>query len=193
MENTIVMILSALISGLIATGLTLFWQHRYGRRNERNFIFKTLMAYRFHVSNIENVKALNMVEVVFHDENEVSEAYRNFILESRKKEGNETFDMYITLLEKIAKSLKYKNIDWSAIKNRNYCPDALSDRINEEEMLRKLMLETAKINRERTEQSAGIAPDQVMGMQVLTTLLQNPTSLEHILKFAGKSQNQKNR
>lgn len=193
MENAIIIILSALLSGLIATGLTLFWQYRNGRRNERNFIFKTLMAYRFHVSNIENVKALNMVEVVFHDENEVSEAYRNFILESRKKEGNETFDMYITLLEKIAKSLKYKNIDWSAIKNRNYCPDALSDRINEEDMLRKLMLETAKINRERTEQSAGIAPDQVMGMQVLTTLLQNPTSLEYILKFAGKSQNQKNR
>ncbi len=193
MENAIIIILSALLSGLIATGLTLFCQYRNGRRNERNMIFKTLMAYRFHVSNIENVKALNMVEVVFHDENEVSEAYRHFIIESRKKESNETFDAYITLLEKIAKSLKYKNIDWSAIKNRNYCPDALSDRINEEEMLRKLMLETAKINRERTEQSAGIAPDQVMGMQVLTTLLQNPTSLEYILKFAGKSQNQKNR
>ena len=190
MGNAIIIILSALLSGLIATGLTLFWQYRNGRRNERNMIFKTLMAYRFHVSNIENVKALNMVEVVFHDVKEVSEAYRNFITESRKKEGNETFDMYITLLEKIAKSLKYKNIDWTAIKNRNYCPDALSNKINEEETLRKLMLETAKINLERTEQSVGIDPNQAMGMQLLTTLLQNPTSLESILKFADKAQGQ---
>lgn len=190
MDNTIIIILSALLSGLIATGLTLFWQYRNGRRNERNMIFKTLMAYRFHVSNIDNIKALNLVEVVFHDVNEVSEAYRNFIIESRKKESNETFDAYITLLEKIAKSLKYKNINWSAIKNRNYCPDVLSNKINEEETLRKLMLETAKINLERTEQAVGIDPNQAMTMQLLTTLLQNPTSLESILKFADKAQGQ---
>lgn len=190
MENAIIIILSALLSGLIATGLTLFWQYHNGRRNERNMIFKTLMAYRFHVSNIDNIKALNLVEVVFHDVNEVSEAYRNFIIESRKKERNETFDAYITLLEKIAKSLKYKNINWSVIKNMNYCPDALSNKINEEETLRKLMLETAKINLERTEQAVGIDPNQAMGMQLMTTLLQNPTSLESILKFADKAQGQ---
>lgn len=65
MENIILVVVTALISGLLATVVTIWWQRRSELRRKKMDIFETLMAYRYMISHQESVNALNSVDVVF--------------------------------------------------------------------------------------------------------------------------------
>lgn len=151
MNQTAITILAALLSGILATIVTLFWQNRAKRLDSRREIFNTLMAYRFKISYKESVIALNCVQATFCDCPKVQEAWKVFLDAADKKPfvEQELVDAHIQLLEEIAKTLKYKNIKWKDIK-RNYFPEWLMSELIDERELRRAQLKVALHNMEES-------------------------------------------
>ena len=85
MQEIILVVVTALISGLLATLLTIWWQRRNNIYNRKMRIFETIMATRFMVSSEESVRALNSIDVVFYKDKDVRVAYQNFLNETDKK------------------------------------------------------------------------------------------------------------
>lgn len=147
MENIITIIVSAILSGVFATIITLWWQNKSEKTKVRREIFTTLMAYRYNISHTESVKALNCVQAVFYDCENVKQAWIKFKNAADKQPFSKQNleDAHITLLEEIAKVLKYKNINWQEIKDFYY-PERLAQELNDTEILRKAQIEVAKMN-----------------------------------------------
>ena len=147
MENIITIIVSAILSGIFATVITLWWQNKSEKTKMRREIFTTLMAYRFNITHAESVKALNCVQAVFFDCDNVKQAWVKFNDAANKQPfvSQNLDDAHITLLEEIAKVLKYKNINWQDIKDF-YFPERLARELNETETLRKTQIEVAKMD-----------------------------------------------
>ena len=107
MENIALVIITALISGLLATLLTIWWQRRAEIFASKMRIFETLMSYRYMISSEESVKALNSIDIVFYKDKMVREAYKDFLNEANKRpELNPNIeDKHLKLLEVMSKSL----------------------------------------------------------------------------------------
>ena len=66
-ESIMLVLVTALISGLLGSVLTILWQRHYESRRLKLHIFETLMAYRYLIWSQESVNAINSVAVVtFH-------------------------------------------------------------------------------------------------------------------------------
>lgn len=139
--------ISALISGVLATIITLFWQDYSQKRATKNNIFNILMAYRFRLSEYESVKALNSIQVVFYKHKNVQQAWKNFKQETDRIpfDDKRIEDTYIKLLEEVGKACGYRRIEWREIKDYYY-PTALSEEINENQRLRKANLQRAEMD-----------------------------------------------
>ena len=147
MDNLWSIIISAVLSGILATSITLLWQSRSDKIRLKREIFTTLMAYRFNIANAESVKALNCIQVVFYNNSNVRNAWKKFKAMADKQPfvQQDIVDAHISLLEEIAKTLKYKNINWTEIKS-SYYPEAIAEEINEGKALRKAQLQIALSN-----------------------------------------------
>lgn len=155
MDEVLLVVVSALVSGLIATIITLWWQKRTETYNRKMKVFETLMIYRIpgvlHFK--ENVHTLNSIDVVFYDDENVRRAYKDFLNETDKpKEMNPNIqDKHLRLLEEMAKSLGLKKLCWEDIKHP-YFPIGYSDLLKDEEVMRKTSimnnLESAKFTHE---------------------------------------------
>ena len=191
MDNIILVIVTALISGLLATLVTIWWQSKTQIRKSKMKIFETLMAYRYMIVAEPSVHALNSIDVVFYKDENVRRAYTDFLSEAAKRpEMNpNTLDKHLKLLEEIAKALKLKNIHWDDIK-QSYCPNGLFEKIQEEQLLRKVQIETGVQALERQKNQQNTPPkgqvDQQMVMQLLPELLKNPEGLKTIMEIGEK-------
>ena len=147
MDNIQVAIISALISGIFATIITLFWQNYTQKKTIKNNIFNTLMAYRFKLSEYESVKALNSIQVIFYKHESVLQAWKNFKQETDRipPDNKRIEDAYIKLLEEVGKACGYRNIKWDEIKDYYY-PQFLADEIDENQRLRKANLQRAEMD-----------------------------------------------
>ncbi len=147
MESSFLIIVSVALSGLLATLITLWVQRKTRKYNSKFKIFETLMSYRYNIVAEDNVRALNSIDVIFYKNEKVRKAFEDFLNEVLKKPDTnpEYFDKYLRLLEEMAVVLDLKNIRWDCIK-RMYYPIGLSDKINEENELRKMLLQNATEN-----------------------------------------------
>lgn len=147
MENLVSIIVSAVLSGVIAMIISLWWQDKSEKTKAKRDVFTTLMAYRFKMAHAESVKALNCVQAVFYNDKNVLNAWTHFKAQADKKPfiEQDLTDAHIALLEEISKALKYKNIVWKDIKNFYY-PEYLANEINDTDILRKIQLENAISN-----------------------------------------------
>lgn len=193
----LVIIGTSLISGLLGSVLTLWWQDKNRIKNKKMQIFETLMAYRYMVFSQESVNAMNSIDVVFYKDEKVRQAYKDFINETEKKpEANPNIgDKYLKLLEEIAKVLDYENIHWDDIK-RSYYPNGLADKIQEETMLRKMQIESVAANIAIKQNSQNTSTDnqftERMVLGLLPELLKNPESLKLLMEFGNKNGSQSN-
>lgn len=128
MENIALVIITALISGLLATLVTIWWQRRAGIFASKMRIFETLMSYRYMISSEESVKALNSIDIIFYKDKMVRQAYKDFLNEANKRpELNPNIeDKHLKLLEVMSKSLNLDEIHWDDIKH-TYYPNGLSE------------------------------------------------------------------
>lgn len=191
MNNVILVIVTALISGLFATLITIWWQGKAAVKKSKMKIFETLMAYRYRIVAEPSVHALNSIDVIFYNDENVRRAYADFLNEAAKRpEMNpNTADKYLKLLEEMAKALNLKNIHWDDIKQA-YCPNGLSEKLREEELLRKMQIQTAvnSIQKQNEQQNTPSQEqtNQQMVMQLLPELLKNPEGLKTLMEIGEK-------
>ncbi len=191
MDNVILVIVTALISGLFATLITIWWQGKAAVKKSKMKIFETLMAYRYRIVAEPSVHALNSIDVIFYNDENVRRAYADFLNEAAKRpEMNpNTADKHLKLLEEMAKALNLKNIHWDDIKQA-YCPNGLSEKLREEELLRKMQIQTAvnSIQKQKEQQNTPSQEqtNQQMVMQLLPELLKNPEGLKTLMEIGEK-------
>ena len=191
MENIILVITTALISGLLATVVTILWQKKAAKYNRKLLVFETMMSYRYMIHAEESVKAINSVDVVFYGTENVRKALAEFLNEAAKKpEFNPNIgDKHLKLLEEMAKALKLTDIHWDSIK-QSYYPNGLSQKVQDEEMLRKVQLqnaiETSQRNHVQENTPTGKQFGEQIAMQLLPELLKNPETLKMIMDYSAK-------
>lgn len=153
-QSILLVIITALISGLLATIITIIWQRKYEAKKHKIQIFETLMAFRYMLTAQENVNALNSIEVAFYKDKAVRKAYEEFIKEAeRDKTSNfQLEEKHMRLLEEISKSIGLKDIRWDNIRHFYY-PRGLAERIDDENHLRKIQIQSATISVERALQA----------------------------------------
>lgn len=194
MNNVVLVVITALISGLLATIVTIWWQRRSEIRNKKMKVFETLMTYRYMISSQESVNALNSIDVVFYKDKNVRKAFSDFLNETDKKaEFNPNIpDKHLKLLEEMSKTLGLKDIHWDDIK-QSYYPSGLSEKIMEESLLRKMQIQS--VSTELTqEQAPQNTPsnnqfNEQMVAQLLPALLQNPESLKMLIELGKNKPN----
>lgn len=191
MDNVILVVVTALISGLFATLITIWWQGKAAIRKSKMKIFETLMAYRYSIVAEPSVHALNSIDVIFYSDENVRRAYADFLNEAAKRpEMNpNTADKHLKLLEEMAKALKLKNIHWDDIKQA-YCPNGLFEKLREEELLRKMQIQTAAnaIENQKEQQNTPSQEqaNQQFVMQLLPELIKNPEGLKTLMELGDK-------
>lgn len=187
-EQIASLIITSLLSGLLATVVTIVWQQRSKVAVQKLNIFKTLMTYRFQIVAKENVIALNAIDVFFYDDKAVRLAYREFLSETEKKPEVDANieDRYLKLLEEIAKAVGLSRIKWDEIK-RFYYPTGLAESIQDETMLRKVQIESGlKALRSSGEQNSvqNMQIEQKLALELLPLIMQKPEVLKTLMAFA---------
>lgn len=71
-------LLAILLSPVVAVLVSLYIQHRKERKATKLWIFNTLIATRHAPMTDERVRALNMVDVVFHDAKRVRQLWHEY-------------------------------------------------------------------------------------------------------------------
>jgi hypothetical protein len=126
------MTLVALVVGpMLAVGTQLWWQRRKEKRDQKIWVFSTLMSLRAAMLTPESVRAYNLIDVVFYKNLEVRERWKTLLdyLASDDWKGetveqkilDKTKDFQAELLSEIAKDLGYK-YDHTHIKQNAYYP-----------------------------------------------------------------------
>lgn len=191
MDNVFLVITTALISGLLATVVTIWWQRKSTKYNRKLNIFETMMSYRYMIHAEESVKAINSIDVVFYEDDNVRNALASFMNEAGKKpEFNPNIeDKYLKLLEEMAKALKLKDIHWDDIK-QTYYPNGLLQKNQDEEVLRKVQIqnaiETAQRNKEQENTPSNFQFEEQIALQLLPELIKNPETIKMFMELGSK-------
>lgn len=195
MENVVSILISAILSGVFATLVTLWWQDRSRQKQEKIRIFTILMSKRYEISADESVDALNMVDVVFYESDSVRSALRNFREATALPESNTKSqvitDKHLKLLEIMAEDIGYKKIRWDDIKEY-YFPVGLSERKRDETILRRVQIDAglAQLKKEQEPQNvAHIDAKAEFTNQMVLKALENPDSFVKLVEAAEKAQN----
>lgn len=190
--DIIVTALSVVFSGVVATVITILYQKFSGEQTTKRKVFETAVSYRFFISEEENVKLLNSIDVIFHKNQKVRQAWKSYMDEADKPSSNpqQLNDRYIKLLEEMALACGYKDIRWDDLK-RYYYPSGLLNRKNDDEILKKLQIKTAEktasdaVGQQNTPQNEQFA-NQMM-LQLLPKLIENPDSFSKLIELADKA------
>lgn len=195
MENLGSILISAILSGIFATVVTLWWQNKSQIKQEKIRIFKILMSTRYDISTEESVAALNMIDVVFYKSSKVRTVWREFNDVTKQPESNTKAqaisDKHLGLLEVIAEDIGYKEIRWEDIK-QYYYPVGLSNRRQDEAILRKVQIDAglAQIKKEKEHTDvARVDPKTELNNQMLLKALENPDGFVKLIEAAEKAQN----
>ena len=143
-------VISTLLSPLIAVQVTEFLGRRRQVRDEQLRMFRTLMATRASTLDVSHVQALNSIDVVFTGKSIKQEAVRrqwkqyldhlndkNYPREhweTRRKE------LLVELLDTMGQHLGF-NFDKTHLKNQSYYPQGYGDLEAEQAALRRAMFE----------------------------------------------------
>ena len=79
MDNLWLVIISSLLSGIIATIITIIVQRHNELLKEKRGIFSVLMAHRYLIHDKDNVETLNKIDAVFYKEKQVRDKWVDFM------------------------------------------------------------------------------------------------------------------
>lgn len=186
MDNVWIIIITSLISGILATILTIIVQRISEVKKTKRDIFEILMSHRYMIPDKTNVEALNKIDVVFYKNETVIKAWREFLItadaaNTSPNKVTEVNDKYLRLLEEIAKIIGYSKINWENIK-KYYFPQGLSTKILEEETLRKAQIQQALQESKQDKRNPSVSA-QEMGFQFVLKALDSPNGMELIQKM----------
>lgn len=144
--NIVAIIFAPVISVIIGQRL----QDRAKRRQDKMEIFKALMSSRIYGWTNASVYALNIIDVAFADDKQVRAQWKAYY--DKLCVGNPTEEDLkrietekCKLLEKISKSLGYKDkITWETIQNP-YIPKGLTDSMLQQQQYQTGQLEVVEL------------------------------------------------
>jgi len=196
MDNVLLVVITALISGLLATVISIIWQRHSAKYNKKLDVFQTLMAYRYMIHSEESVRAINSVDVIFYENKNVRKALKDFFDETWKKPdlNPNVGDKYLKLLEEIANVLHLKNIHWDDIK-QSYYPDGLAQKIQDENVLRKVQIENAFLEikaREEVNTPSNNQFAEQLAVEMIPELVKNPEKLKTLIELSEQLKKDKN-
>ena len=139
-------ILAIICSPVIAVFVGRYLQDREKNRNDKMEIFKILMMNRGLGWSYENAKALNIIEIVFADDDNVLKQWKDYYQKLCIQNPNDSDALAINeardrFLVTMAQSLGYKEtITQETIRNA-YIPIGLSKSIEQQQQYQSNMLE----------------------------------------------------
>lgn len=191
MIDILITVLSILFSGITATVITILYQRLSEETKAKRAIFQTAVAYRYAIAEEENVRSLNSIEVVFHKNADVRKAWKAYMDEADKSPSNpqNINDKYIRLLEEMATACGYKKIKWDDLK-KYYYPTGLLNRKTDDEVLKKLQIQTAEKALSEVSPSQNTPQkeqfERQLALELLPKLIENPNALEKLIDL-GKT------
>lgn len=145
--NIIAIILIPIVAVLIGQWL----QNKSEKRKDKMRVFSHLMSYRaFNYTDQYSVNILNLIPIVFYKDADVIEKYKIYIQslnikpEDVLQKQKEIEDNKTKMLESMAKSSGYKNINWETIQNP-YLPQGLINEKANENLYKQGQVDLAKI------------------------------------------------
>ena len=135
--------IAIILGPIFAVIITLWYQNMREKRQHKFLLFRTLMSRRkdFFPISQEWVDALNLIDVVFHDNKKAVSLWHAFhgMLYHGKRDYEEEDRKYLDLLHTLARDLGYKNLQQTDI-DRFYQPVGLGDQKELNEALQKEQL-----------------------------------------------------
>ena len=195
MGNLASILVSAILSRIFATIITLWWQNKNQAHQEKVRIFSKLMSKRYDITAEECVEALNMIDVVYYKDEKVRNAWHEFKnttdMPDTEAKPQVITDKRLKMLEVMAESIGYKNIRWDDIKEYYY-PVGLSEQKRDEAVLRRVQIDAAVAQIEKgreTTSAAQVDPKEEFSNQMLLKAIENPDGLLKLFEVAEKAQN----
>lgn len=127
-------LIAIIVVPIAAVLISQYLQDRSEKRKDKMQIFKVLMTSRIHGWTPESVHALNIIDIVFADDEKVRTAWKDLydkycVVDPDEMHLKKIEQAQYRLLEEIASSLGYKSkITWETIQNP-YIPKGMVDQI----------------------------------------------------------------
>lgn len=135
LEKILIPLLAACLGAIIA--------FRYQRvlelKRDKRAVIQTLMMYRnIGADELEFIKALNAIDIVFNKDTKVRELFHTYIAETRPNlfHNNKWIETFNQLIFEMAKCTEYKNLSLQEIREyyepealRNHYPNSFKYRI----------------------------------------------------------------
>lgn len=134
----IINIIAIVVIPIVAVLIGQWLQNRSEKRKDKMRVFSHLMSYRaFSYTDQYSVNIFNSIPIVFNKDKKVIEKYNLYLKsmnikpEDYPQKQKEIEDNKTKMLEEMAKSLGYKNINWELIQNPYLPIGLLNERANE--------------------------------------------------------------
>lgn len=194
MNQTLLVVITALCSGLVATIVTLIWQACTKTMQAKKEIFKVLMSKRYNIADAKSVEALNLIDVVFHSSKAVRGAWTKFLDATRIQDEHirdrSIQESHLKLLETIAQNIGYKRIQWNNI-NEYYNPVGLADKLQEESVLRRIQIDTGLAQLDKIKNSQAFSQENNnngINQQILLEAMKNPEGIARLMEISTNYQ-----
>ena len=132
--NDYLTLAALIIIPIVAVVIAQWLQNRSEKRKDKMQIFKTLMTSRIYGWTPDSVNALNIIDIVFSDDEKVRAAWKDLndkyrVTNPDQQHLKKIENAQYKLLEAMANSLGYKNkITWETIQNP-YMPVGMAQQI----------------------------------------------------------------
>jgi hypothetical protein len=122
-------IAAILLGPFLAVATQLWFQTQKAKRDPKVWVFNTLMGLRPQILHVDFVKAFNMIDVVFYDNDDIRKGRKEFMnvvtaAQGRQlspQEAEKGNDILAEMLAKMGKELGFE-FDHTQIKNTGYLP-----------------------------------------------------------------------
>lgn len=121
------------------------------QKNEENrrlklWVFTTLLQHRGSITSPESVSALNLIDVVFIDDAEVRQSWKSFLISTDEQPFYpvKVVERYLTIIEKISRSLGMSNQITVADVQKGYYPIAMGEVAEVEHLERQYKIRSLK-------------------------------------------------
>ena len=132
--NDYLSLAALIIIPIVAVVIAQWLQNRSEKRKDKMQIFKTLMTSRIYGWTPDSVNALNIIDIVYSDDNKVRAAWKDLndkyrVTNPDQQHLKKIENAQYKLLEAMANSLGYKDkITWETIQNP-YMPVGMAQQI----------------------------------------------------------------
>ena len=171
--DTWAVVFATLFGPIFAVQAQQFVAKRGEKRQRQLWLFRSLMNTRVGTLTVEHVNALNAVPLEFHKDDEIMRKWRTYLDHLNNQHtaldvwGTKRVELYTDMLATMAKSLKY-GFDPLQLKNEVYSPRGHAQIEDDQEIIRRGVVELIKGERTLPLEVRSIAQDPEMMKRIAT-------------------------